>query len=261
VRLSGVTKGHIKEIKRALKNYKKYILSNFDKRKSLEYFNMLQRKYSVAYYKKQMYQIRKFLTHHDIEWAKEIKLPGDPEYLPKRISVQDIIGTLSFFENHKNYIQIKSIVLLGITSGLRAEELYYLTEDDIDLDQRMILVKHDPKNNHSTKTKKSRVSFFTDEAKKALEDYLKYYDQCGVLRTLFAKKTLERRFRHSPIKVKHLRKFFSQEWDRRGGPTSIKKILMGHSLKGDVDLMHYNAQSPEDLKKIYDKVMGNVVHQ
>jgi len=57
------------------------------------------------------------------------------------------------------------------------------------------------------------------------------------------------------LKVKHLRKFFSQEWDRRGGPTSIKKILMGHSLKGDVDLQHYNAQSEDDLKHIYDKVM------
>jgi hypothetical protein len=34
---------------------------------------------------------------------------------------------------------------------------------------------------------------------------------------------------------------------------------MGHSLKGDVDLMHYNYQSPEDLKKIYDKVMGNLI--
>ena len=29
----------------------------------------------------------------------------------------------------------------------------------------------------------------------------------------------------------------------------------GHSLKGDVDLMHYNAQNEEDLKRIYDRVM------
>jgi hypothetical protein len=29
---------------------------------------------------------------------------------------------------------------------------------------------------------------------------------------------------------------------------------MGYSLKGDVDLMHYNCQSDEDLKRIYDKV-------
>ena len=57
--------------------------------------------------------------------------------------------------------------------------------------------------------------------------------------------------------VKNFRKFFSQEWDRNGGPTSIKKILMGHSIKGDVDLMHYNFQSEGDLKKIYDKAMGN----
>jgi integrase/recombinase XerD len=70
---------------------------------------------------------------------------------------------------------------------------------------------------------------------------------------------LERLFEESPIQVKDLRKFFSQEWDRRGGPTSIKKILMGHSLKGDVDLMHYNAQSEKDLKKIYDKVMNEDV--
>ena len=34
-----------------------------------------------------------------------------------------------------------------------------------------------------------------------------------------------------------------------------KHMLMGHSLKGDVDLMHYNAQSEDDLKKIYDKIM------
>ena len=32
---------------------------------------------------------------------------------------------------------------------------------------------------------------------------------------------------------------------------------MGHSLKGDVDLMHYNCQLEEDLKKIYDKVMNS----
>jgi integrase/recombinase XerD len=64
-------------------------------------------------------------------------------------------------------------------------------------------------------------------------------------------------FKGAPIRVKDLRKFFSQEWDRRGGPTSIKKILMGHSMRGDVDLMHYNCQSEEDLKKIYDKVMGS----
>jgi len=134
-----------------------------------------------------------------------------------------------------------------------------LSIEDIDLNHNKLLVKHDPQNNHTTKTKRSRVAFFTDDAKRAIEDYLDYYsDSKSGLRTIFAQKTLERKFRNAPIKVKHLRKFFSQEWDRQGGPTSIKKILMGHSLKGDVDLMHYNAQSKEDLKKIYDNVMSQI---
>ena len=31
---------------------------------------------------------------------------------------------------------------------------------------------------------------------------------------------------------------------------------MGNSLKGDVDLMHYNAQQEQDLKKIYGMVIN-----
>ena len=160
---------------------------------------------------------------------------------------------MEYFENDINYDRYKALIILGSTSGMRAEELYALTVEDIELENRTVYVRHDPRNNHSTKNRKTRVTFFTNETQKALSSYTKLYTNSNRLRTLFAKKTLERAFRDSPIQVKDLRKFFSQEWDRRGGPTSIKKILMGHSLKGDVDLMHYNAQSEEDLKKIYDR--------
>jgi integrase/recombinase XerD len=105
---------------------------------------------------------------------------------------------------------------------------------------------------------KSRISFFSIEAQDALSEYLDYYNHQDILKVLFCQSHLSRIFKNSPIKIKDFRKYFSQEWDRRGGPTSIKKILMGHSMRGDVDLMHYNCQSEEDLKKIYDKVMGGV---
>jgi len=39
------------------------------------------------------------------------------------------------------------------------------------------------------------------------------------------------------------------------GSARYPQMLMVHS--GDVELMHCNAQSPEDLKGIYDKVMNN----
>ena len=71
---------------------------------------------------------------------------------------------------------------------------------------------------------------------------------------LFPERQIQKLFENAPIRVKDLRKFFSQEWDRRGGSTAIKKILMGHSLRNDVDLMYYNHQSEEDLKAIYDRV-------
>ena len=114
-----------------------------------------------------------------------------------------------------------------------------------------------PNNGQSTKTKRSRISFFTEETKQALTEYFEFYHNNNGLKCLFSQTHIERLFRDGnvSIQVKDLRKFFSQEWDRRGEPTSIKKILMGHSLKGDVDLMHYNCQSEEDLKRIYDKIM------
>ena len=36
------------------------------------------------------------------------------------------------------------------------------------------------------------------------------------------------------------------------------KDLWEHSLKNDVDLMHYNRQSEDDLKKIHNKIMTDV---
>ena len=179
------------------------------------------------------------------------------QYIPKYIKREDISDTLAYFKDNDYYIQLKSLILLGISSGLRAEELYQLNLDDIDLENRIVNINHNPQNGQSTKTKYSRISFFDDKAKQVLSEYLPYFNSDIHLRLLFSQSHITRLFRDAPIQVKDLRKFFSQEWDRSGGPTSIKKILMGHSLKGDVDLMHYNAQSPEDLKKIYDKVMNN----
>ena len=72
------------------------------------------------------------------------------------------------------------------------------------------------------------------------------------IKHLFSKRQCERKFADTSLQVKDLRKFFSQEWDRRGGPTTIKKLLMGH--RGDVDLKHYNSQNEQDLRDIYDSV-------
>jgi len=254
IELSGITEGHKKEVTRSLENYLNFINWKIDKQKSLTYFKKLQKRCSIAYYKKQMYQIKKFLKYLGEEWIKDIKLPADPDYTPKRVTSKDISDTISYFQNDIHYNRYKSIILLGYTSGLRAEELYKLTPHDLDMENRIVYIRHDPKSNHSTKTGKNRVSFFTNQTKDVLLCYLNEHDNG---KTLFPQKTIERAFKDSPLRVKDLRKAFSQDWTRKHGDTGVKKILMGHSLKNDVDLMHYNAQSEEDLKQIYDKVMGS----
>ena len=81
--LSGITKGHLKEVNRLLTHYLHYVEYKLDKAKSIEYFKKLQSNFSISYYKKQMYQIMKLLSHFNVEWAKDIKLPSDPYYTPK----------------------------------------------------------------------------------------------------------------------------------------------------------------------------------
>ena len=256
--LKGVTKGHLKEVERYIENYKKYILSDIDKQKSIEYFKELHKNNSIAYYKRQMFQLRRFLKFLNIDWANEIILPADPHYEPIRLTTEKVQETLNYFRNDKSFVRLKAVILLGCTSGIRAEELYKLSQEDIVLEENKVIIRHDPKSNHSTKNKKSRISYFSSEAKLAIIDYLDYFNnQTNSLNTLFAQKTISRKFCKAPIRVKHLRKYFSQQWDRRGGPTGTKRLLMGHSTRNDVDLQHYNAQSEEDLKRIYDNVMLN----
>ena len=256
IELSGITNDHKKEVRRYLSRFLDYVGTPIDKTKSLAYFKQLKDNYSIATYKKEMYQILKYLTYLGIDWAKNIQLPSDPFYTPKRFTNDIIRQTLSYFDGNPYFKQTQALVLLGISSGMRAEEMYQLNLDDIDLDNRVVHINHNPSKGQTTKTQRSRVSFFDIEAQGALSEYLAYFNNGGKLDRLFSQTHMTRLFKKAPIKTKELRKFFSQDWDRRGGPTSIKKILMGHSLKGDVDLQHYNFQSEADLKQIYDKVMN-----
>jgi integrase/recombinase XerD len=204
-----------------------------------------------------VFQINLFLAHLGVEWSSKSRLPNDQEHLPKRVSSDAVRETLLYYEGHQFFKQIKAVILLGSSSGMRAEELYQLTPTDIDLENRVIRINHNPENGQTTKTQWSQISFFNTDARTALSKYLEYFHNGSELKILFCQSHLSRIFRAATIKIKDLRKFFSQEWGRRGGPTSIKKILMGHSLKGDVDLMHYNCQSEEDLKRIYDNMCSN----
>ena len=224
------------------------------KESTLEYLKTLQKNFSVSYYRKRACQIRRFLLYLDCYWAECIRLPREPRQIVKRVTVEDINKTIQLFKNHPNGDRYVALTLLGASSGMRPKEMYQLKTENIDFENRVVYVYHDPDNGQTTKTKKNRIVLFNGEAKQAIEKYLKIYSNNNRIKHLFSKRQCERMFSKTPLQVKDLRNFFSQEWGRHSGPTSIKKLLMGH--RGDVDLRHYNAQNVEDLKIIYDKIMA-----
>ena len=254
--ISGISKNWLCAIKKWINKYLEFIDYKIDESATLEYLKNLKDSHSICFYRKKTYQICCFLHYLKCDWVNNIKLPQEPVKKPIRIGIDDIQKTLDFFKGNSYEKQFNAIIHLGKDSGMRAGEIYQLKPEDIDLDNRIIHINHNPSNGQTTKTKQSRISFFSRYTQKILKDYIEYFNNGSVLLKLFSQTHIERGFANAPIRVKHLRKYFSQEWDRRGGQTSIKKLIMGHSIKKDVDLMHYNCQSEEDLKKIYDKVMG-----
>ena len=251
-KLSGISNGWLAQIEYVLEHYFESMEWRIDETKTLHYLEQLKNNYSTCSYRKRVLQIRKFLKENNIIWADQIKIPAEPVGLPKRFTLDDIHNTLSYFDNHPNRLQMQTVTLLGATTGMRAEEIYQLNYEDFDFNNNLVKIQFDPDHDRTVKNCQARISFFNDETKELLLDYFDYFNNGSDLNYLFGLSHVQRTFADAPIMVKDLRKFFSQEWDRRGGPTSIKKMLMGHS--GDVDSIHYNAQSEEDLKKIYDKV-------
>jgi integrase len=253
--IEGLGERWLYHVRAFIMEYLKAVDFDINYKKTLDYLSQLQKRTSTTSFRKRTYQIRKYLAYLNVDWANTINPPSEPIYLPKRIATNEVSKTIDFFNSNGHHLQCKSLILLGASCGARAEELYQLRIEDLDLENRTIHINHDPKNHQSTKTKTSRISFFTPEAKTALEDYLAFYKQSN-LNILYSQSHITRLFRDAPIQVKDLRKYFSQTWDRNSGPTGVKKQLMGHSLRSDVDCQHYNGQSEEDLKKIYDKVMS-----
>jgi integrase/recombinase XerD len=256
-KLNGICDRWFYQTEDIITKYLEFVGHKIDLKKTLKYIQDLKDNLSLSTYRKRTYAIRKFLKFLNVEWANQLHPPPEQKYIPIHVPQEQIIKALEYFKDSPYYLQVRALIHLGKDSGARAEELYQLTLEDIDLDNRSIHIIHNPKIGKTTKNKVSRISFFTPETKKVLEEYIAFYNNGFQLRDLFGQSHLTRLFRPSPIKIKLLRKFFSQQWTRRDGNSSVKAILMGHSVGNNVDLQHYNYQSPGDLKRIYDRVMLN----
>lgn len=180
-------------------------------------------------------------------------------------------------------VRTKAMALLLSSTGMRVGELLSIREESIDFDRRMItLLAKD------TKTKTGRVIFFTKEAEKALNQWIKvkekYIAEKNLIVKAFGKNDSKydhsavndgRIFPYDPVSINRawnrnlkrsgqyekndrdrvkfhphsLRQFFSTQLRKNSCPDSIVEVLLGHKPY----LSTYIRYSPVELQEAYEK--------
>lgn len=151
-----------------------------------------------------------------------------------------------------NSLREKAIFLLMASSGLRRSEALNIRLQDIDFERRMILPNHD------SKTKRSYITFYNNEAEEVLKQWLKIRPKNS--ERLFPIKTNEKHriftkaIQKTGLKItpQILREWFACEMGRLGVPDRYVDALCGR-VPRTVLARHYTDFSPEKLKEIYDK--------
>ncbi len=231
--IKGCSEGHLRDTATRLYDFAEWCSYRFNLNDIKIYINELKRDYSPSHIRKVIIDIRRLLKHlnHPLSDIELPKMPKQRKIVIKVKDIQQLLKEVEGLPAESMRLRTRAAVLLAATSGLRAEELYRLRISDIDVDDRTVNVRPEV-----AKDCEGRVTFFSIEAQNALKEFFDSYKPKSVYP--FSESTLRKSIEklNSPLRLKHMRKFFSQQSDRLGMPTSVKKLLMGHSLRGDVDL-------------------------
>ncbi|WP_171814828.1 tyrosine-type recombinase/integrase [Thermococcus litoralis] len=271
LKAKGVQEHHYKFVERSIKRFLDYITQEgnyyvFTLNDLISYLEKLQNEYHPVTYRKQLTYIKKLFRIAQIpleSYLKSKRIVGVDRTV---VTVDDIKNLINIIKSlrekgrlaEKTADRMLVSLLLMATSGIRTHELIRLKLKNIDIRNRTIFIDE-----NISKTNRARVTFFTKEVQKLLKRYVQKYNlkpEDNIV-TYFA---LEKPFlkknelKTQPIRPKHMRKFFSQEWDRKNGNSTVKKLLMGHSIREDINVLHYSHHTPEELKQLYDTVFGNL---
>jgi integrase len=144
--------------------------------------------------------------------------------------------------------------MLYATTGLRREEILSLKPENINFDMRIITP-----NNHEGETKKSWVSFYNEEAEKALKEYFdsKKHSRSERLFPMQRQEVVElwktaRDKTGIDITPQKLRQWFCSEMLRLGVSETYIDAFCGRVPKS-VLARHYTDYNSEKLKEIFVK--------
>ena len=171
--------------------------------------------------------------------------PFAPKMIPTKEQLRKLYGALM---NARD----RALFLLLASSGLRLGEIMALTLENIDFEKRMILTPV-----KSTRTKLRWVTFFNEEAERALKEYIATRKDLKKEDRLFLRKTkiadiFKRASEASGIKItaQVLRDWFCSEMGELGVADRYVDAFCGR-VPRSVLARHYTDFSPERLKRIY----------
>jgi integrase len=185
------------------------------------------------------------------EVVEGFKFPAKSFNPPVAPSKEDI---KRFYEWLKEPLA-KAMLLIYATTGLRRKEVMSLKIGDIDFKSRMIIPRKD-----ASRTKKTWITFYNEEAEKVLKDYLGSFEKLDKERKLFPvteiyfRKRCDAFYKQTGIKItpQKLREWFACEMGRLGVPDRYVDAFCGRAPRS-VLARHYTDFSQEKLKEIYDK--------
>ena len=250
LRLGDLTvRGHASQIKRFLKSVGKTpqeileddirnYLATFKDSAANTYANVLK---SLRVF------FRDFMRMDVTNGFKFPKAPIAPREIPTGEQLRKFYGAL---EGPRD----RAIFLLYATTGLRRDDVLALTPENIDFDKRMAISPVE-----STRTKLRWVTFFNEEAVKALKEYLAERKDLTAKSRMFlvgpqhVDRIFKRASEASGVKItpQVLRDWFCSEMGELGVADRYVDAFCGR-VPRSVLARHYTDFSPERLKRIYD---------
>jgi len=193
-----------------------------------------------------------FRDFKGLTWMDGYRHPSGPLKVKEEIEPEKVKRFIEAIDD----IGVKCFALFLASSGLRKNEVWNLRKSDVDRGLRAIIP-----NCHSGKTKHSGISFYNEEAEKALMEFEKVMNPwqkrseklipiCKMRLLSAWKRAKEKTGIH--LKPKDLRDFFSQEMGKALIPDRFIDIFQGRAPR-NVLAKHYTPQGIRLLREIYDK--------
>jgi integrase/recombinase XerD len=179
--------------------------------------------------------------------------PFRPKIIPSKHHLQKFFHALSTPKD-------RALFLLYATTGLRRNEVLSLTISDIDFNNKRVLPKK-----HSNRTKHTWLSFFNNETKDALKQYLATRNDSNPKLFPMARAKIRKIWENArtqtqlTITPQVLRVWFACEMARLKVADRYVDAFCGRTPRS-VLARNYTDYSPEKLKEIYDNARLTVLH-